>query len=41
MFTRRLNRIFHSDGRTLIVAFDHGLTEGPAKGMENPAEVLA
>ncbi|MDR3577655.1 MAG: hypothetical protein P4L50_27635 [Anaerolineaceae bacterium] len=40
MFTRRLNRIFRSDGRALIVAFDHGLTEGPAKGMEYPAEVL-
>jgi class I fructose-bisphosphate aldolase len=41
MFTRRLNRIFRSDGRALIVAFDHGLTEGPARGMEYPAEVLA
>ncbi len=41
MFTRRLRRIFHPDGSTLIVAFDHGLTEGPAKGMENPAGVLA
>jgi fructose-bisphosphate aldolase, class I len=41
MFTRRLNQIFRSDGRALIVAFDHGLTEGPAKGMEHPAEVLA
>ncbi len=41
MFTRRLNRIFQRDGRALIVAFDHGLTEGPAKGMEKPAEVLA
>ena len=41
MFTRRLNRIFRSDGRALIVAFDHGLTEGPARGMEYPAEILA
>jgi fructose-bisphosphate aldolase, class I len=40
MFIRRLNRIFRSDGRTLIVAFDHGLTEGPAKGMEKPGKVL-
>ncbi len=38
---RRLGRIFRPDGRALIVAFDHGLTEGPAKGMENPAEALA
>ncbi|MBI4315382.1 MAG: deoxyribose-phosphate aldolase, partial [Chloroflexi bacterium] len=41
MFTRRLSRIFRRDGRAFIVAFDHGLTEGPAKGMESPAEVLA
>ena len=40
MFTRRLKRIFKDDGQTLIVAFDHGLTEGPAKGMEAPAETL-
>jgi DhnA family fructose-bisphosphate aldolase class Ia len=41
MFTRRLKRIFKNDGQALIVAFDHGLTEGPAKGMEAPAGVLA
>ena len=41
MLTRRLSRIFRRDGRALIVAFDHGLTEGPAKGMESPAGVLA
>lgn len=41
MFTRRLNRIFRPDGRTLIVALDHGMTEGPAKGLENPAEILS
>lgn len=41
MFTRRLSRIFRRDGRALIVAFDHGLTEGPAKGMESPAGALA
>jgi DhnA family fructose-bisphosphate aldolase class Ia len=40
MFTRRLKRIFKDDGQALIVAFDHGLTEGPAKGMEAPAEIL-
>lgn len=40
MFTRRLKRIFKGDGQALIVAFDHGLTEGAAKGMEAPADVL-
>lgn len=40
MFTRRLKRIFKDDGQALIVAFDHGLTEGAAKGMEAPADVL-
>lgn len=41
MSTRRLSRIFQPDGRAVIVAFDHGLTEGPARGMESPAAVLA
>lgn len=41
MTTRRLNRIFQPDGRALIVAFDHGLIDGPAKGMEQPAATLA
>ena len=40
MLTRRLKRIFQNDGQTLIVAFDHGLTEGPVKGMETPAGIL-
>ena len=40
MFTRRLKRIFQQDGRTLIVAFDHALSEEPVKGMEAPAKVL-
>jgi fructose-bisphosphate aldolase, class I len=38
--TRRLNRIFRSDGRSLIVALDHGLTEGPTKGLEDPGKIL-
>lgn len=37
---RRMNRIFHPDGRALIVAFDHGLIDGPAPGMEQPGPVL-
>ncbi len=40
MNIRRLNRIFQPDGRALIVAFDHGLIDGPAKGMEQPAKTL-
>lgn len=40
MTTRRMNRIFRPDGRTLIVAFDHGMIDGPAKGMEQPADTL-
>ncbi|MEW5956196.1 MAG: deoxyribose-phosphate aldolase [Chloroflexota bacterium] len=39
--TRRLNHIFRADGRALIVAFDHGMVDGPAKGMEQPADTLA
>ncbi len=41
MLTRRLRRIFQPDGRALIVAIDHGLTEGPVTGLEKPAETLA
>jgi len=37
---RRMNRIFRPDGRALIVAFDHGLIDGPAPGMEQPGPVL-
>jgi DhnA family fructose-bisphosphate aldolase class Ia len=40
MTTRRLNRIFRPDGRALIVAFDHGMIDGPAKGMEQPEVTL-
>ncbi len=38
--TRRLNRIFRPDGRALIVAFDHGMIDGPAQGMERPSATL-
>jgi DhnA family fructose-bisphosphate aldolase class Ia len=37
--TRRLNRILARDGRTLIVAMDHGAIQGP-KGLERPAEII-
>jgi DhnA family fructose-bisphosphate aldolase class Ia len=40
MVTRRLNRIFQPDGRTLIVACDHGMISGPDKGIENMADTL-
>jgi DhnA family fructose-bisphosphate aldolase class Ia len=37
---RRLSRIFRNDGRVLIAAFDHGLIDGPIRGVEHPAETL-
>jgi fructose-bisphosphate aldolase, class I len=33
---RRLNHIFKADGKALIVAMDHGLIDGPCRGLENP-----
>lgn len=38
--TRRLNRILKPDGRALIVAMDHGLIDGPRKGLNNPGETI-
>ena len=40
MNTRRLNRIFKSNGRVLIVAMEHASIFGPGKGTENPAETI-
>ncbi len=40
MIERRLNRIFQPDGKALIVAFDHGMLDGPAPGMEQPGKTL-
>lgn len=40
MVTRRLNRIFQPDGRTLIVACDHGMISGPDKGIEQMGRTL-
>ena len=37
---RRLNRVFRSSGRALIVAMDHGLLDGPCPGLEDPAETI-
>jgi DhnA family fructose-bisphosphate aldolase class Ia len=38
---RRLERIFRPSGRTLIVAMDHGLIEGPCRGLEDPGRTIA
>jgi DhnA family fructose-bisphosphate aldolase class Ia len=40
MTQRRIHQIFKPDGRAFIVAFDHGMIDGPAKGMEQPGETL-
>lgn len=37
---RRIHHVFRNDGRALIVAMDHGLIDGPKKGLEHPAETL-
>ena len=37
---RRMGRIFGLDGRALIVAMDHGLIDGPCKGLEAPARII-
>lgn len=31
---RRLSRIFQKDGRTVMLAFDHGYFQGPTRGLE-------
>jgi len=36
----RLGRIFQSDGKSLIVPMDHGMGDGPIKGIEKPEETL-
>jgi len=41
MTTRRLNRIFRSNGRALIVACDHGMISGPDKGIEDMEDTLS
>lgn len=37
---RRMRRIFAQDGRALIVAMDHGLMDGPCKGLEDPGKTI-
>lgn len=41
MIGRRLDRIFRTDSRAVIVALDHGLLDGPCPGFEDPASVIA
>lgn len=36
----RMNRIFSSDGKTVMLAFDHGYFLGPVTGMQRPAEAI-
>ena len=38
--TRRLNRIFQADNRTVVVPMDHGVTIGPVKGIENMQDTV-
>jgi len=40
MTTRRLRHIFQPDGRTLIVACDHGMISGPDTGIEHMGQTL-
>lgn len=39
--TRRLQHLFKPDGRTFIVAMDHGTNAGAPPGLEHPAETIA
>lgn len=38
--TRRLNKILAKDGRSFIVAMDHGTFGGPVPGLEQPSKVI-
>jgi class I fructose-bisphosphate aldolase/fructose-bisphosphate aldolase/2-amino-3,7-dideoxy-D-threo-hept-6-ulosonate synthase len=39
-YNRRLDHIFRANGRALIVAMDHGLLDGPKRGLENAGETI-
>ena len=41
MTTRRLQHLYHRDGRVLIVAMDHGAISGPIRGIECPSNTIA
>lgn len=36
----RMGKIFREDGRTIIVALDHGVEEGPMPGIERPLKTI-
>ncbi|ADK81843.1 class I fructose-bisphosphate aldolase [Sediminispirochaeta smaragdinae] len=38
--TRRMRQIFRKDGKSLIVAMDHGSNAGAVKGLKQPAKVI-
>lgn len=38
--TRRMRRIFKKDGKTFIVAMDHGTVDGALPGIEKPGETI-
>jgi len=38
--TRRLQRIFRDDGRTVIIPMDHGVTMGPVTGLGNMQQTV-
>lgn len=38
--TRRMSRIFKEDGKSLIVAIDHGTFNGASPGIENPGRTI-
>jgi DhnA family fructose-bisphosphate aldolase class Ia len=40
MTERRMKRIFRHNGKVLIVAMDHGLIDGPCKGLEDPGKTI-
>ncbi len=37
---KRMNRIFASDGKALIVAMDHAGMDGPCQGLEDPGKTI-
>ena len=37
---RRFHRLFQADGRSVVIAMDHGMTDGAVAGFENPERVL-
>jgi len=37
---RRFHRLFGADERSVVIAMDHGTTDGAVTGFENPEKVL-